>query len=369
MTRRLISSLVALAARARACSGAEARDSVAGGEKRPHVPVRTAAVQTRDLDETLALTGTLVPRAQVTVVAEISARLERVLKTKAIALAAVSCSPSSTTPTTACRTIARRPCSTWPRPTAPRHGGEGARRQPAEDRRHHRQGSPLGAGRACRWPRRRMAQARASSRSPRSRSPGPRSRRPSAAGSPKRHADPGAIVGPGTPLYHARGRRGARVPGLGAVGRLRQGEGGRAVDVTVDALPGLPTEGGSTASRRWWMSARGRSRSSVEVPGSAELVGGLFARAHRERGRSAGQHCGAAGGAPARRRRSRRRRRRSSLQTVRPSARRDGRRRGAGRGPGDERPERGRQWWCSIRRARSAPGRRCRSSGATKAGS
>ena len=44
------------------------------------IPVRTATVQTRDLAETLALTGTLDPRAEVTVVPEISARIERVLR-------------------------------------------------------------------------------------------------------------------------------------------------------------------------------------------------------------------------------------------------------------------------------------------------
>jgi multidrug efflux pump subunit AcrA (membrane-fusion protein) len=44
------------------------------------IPVRTATVQTRDLVETLSLTGTLNPRSQVTVVPEISARLDSVLK-------------------------------------------------------------------------------------------------------------------------------------------------------------------------------------------------------------------------------------------------------------------------------------------------
>ena len=43
------------------------------------IPVRTAAVETRDLTETLTLTGTLDPRARVPVVAEVAARLLRVL--------------------------------------------------------------------------------------------------------------------------------------------------------------------------------------------------------------------------------------------------------------------------------------------------
>ena len=44
------------------------------------IPVRTAPVETRDLTETLTLTGTLNPRAQVPVVAEVSARLLTILK-------------------------------------------------------------------------------------------------------------------------------------------------------------------------------------------------------------------------------------------------------------------------------------------------
>jgi len=44
------------------------------------VAVRTARVEARDLAETLLLTGTLKPRAQVELVAEVAARLERVLR-------------------------------------------------------------------------------------------------------------------------------------------------------------------------------------------------------------------------------------------------------------------------------------------------
>ena len=59
------------------CSGSAKTASV---EKPWGVPVRTAAVESRDLDETLVLTGTLRPRAQVQVVAELQARLLKVLK-------------------------------------------------------------------------------------------------------------------------------------------------------------------------------------------------------------------------------------------------------------------------------------------------
>lgn len=44
------------------------------------VPVRTVRAVARDLEDELVLTGTLRPRAQVQVVAEVSARLKRVLR-------------------------------------------------------------------------------------------------------------------------------------------------------------------------------------------------------------------------------------------------------------------------------------------------
>jgi RND family efflux transporter MFP subunit len=44
------------------------------------VAVRTAKIAARDLEETLVLTGTLRPRAQVELPAEVAARLERVLR-------------------------------------------------------------------------------------------------------------------------------------------------------------------------------------------------------------------------------------------------------------------------------------------------
>src|SRR5688572_1114660 len=80
-TKTFLFILVIAAAGATACSGTEA-DAPSAVETVRSVPVRTATVQTRDLAETLSLTGTLDPRSEVTVVPEIAARLERVLKTE-----------------------------------------------------------------------------------------------------------------------------------------------------------------------------------------------------------------------------------------------------------------------------------------------
>jgi len=76
----LLAGLGAAALAASACGGqTEAETSVTTEQK---IPVRTAAVATRDLTELLTLTGTLDPRAKVMVVAEVPARLLRVLKTE-----------------------------------------------------------------------------------------------------------------------------------------------------------------------------------------------------------------------------------------------------------------------------------------------
>ena len=96
------------------------------------------------------LTGTLRPRAQVQVVAEVQARL---LKVRARRGGRVG---RGRDPGRA----RRHRLPPVPRPgqgrpgrgrgqPQPRPGREGARREPAEDRRHHRQGPPVGAGGAA----------------------------------------------------------------------------------------------------------------------------------------------------------------------------------------------------------------------------
>ena len=64
-THAALSLLVLLAT---ACGGA-AQSAPPVTEKQRTVPVRTAAVTTRDMDDVVVLTGTLRPRAQVQVVA------------------------------------------------------------------------------------------------------------------------------------------------------------------------------------------------------------------------------------------------------------------------------------------------------------
>ncbi|HLA79699.1 MAG TPA: efflux RND transporter periplasmic adaptor subunit, partial [Vicinamibacteria bacterium] len=77
MRKTLRSSLVLSAFAAAACGGGSAG---VAPEKAKSIPVRTATVERRDLEDSMVLTGTLRPRAQVQVVAEVSARLLSVVK-------------------------------------------------------------------------------------------------------------------------------------------------------------------------------------------------------------------------------------------------------------------------------------------------
>src|SRR4051794_4462531 len=78
MRNSFLALTAAVALAAAACGGTAAETATTQVART--VPVRTATAQTRDLTETLTLTGTLDPRAEVSVVSEVSARLERVLK-------------------------------------------------------------------------------------------------------------------------------------------------------------------------------------------------------------------------------------------------------------------------------------------------
>ncbi|HET6897413.1 MAG TPA: efflux RND transporter periplasmic adaptor subunit, partial [Vicinamibacteria bacterium] len=72
MTRRNLFG-ISLAA-ALAAAGCDRTAQTAPEAKPRGVPVRTVTVQERDLHDEVVLTGTLRPRAQVQVVAEVAAR-------------------------------------------------------------------------------------------------------------------------------------------------------------------------------------------------------------------------------------------------------------------------------------------------------
>lgn len=80
-----LAGLVATLA-ATACGGPPAAAPDAAAAAPRALPVRTAPVDQRDIVETLSVTGTLRPRAEVKVIAEVTARLERVLKDEGAAV-------------------------------------------------------------------------------------------------------------------------------------------------------------------------------------------------------------------------------------------------------------------------------------------
>jgi RND family efflux transporter MFP subunit len=76
MNPRLDVPLLILALATAACG----KDETRALEKPRGLPVRTASVEARDIESTVRLTGSLKPRAQVEVVAEVGARLLRIVK-------------------------------------------------------------------------------------------------------------------------------------------------------------------------------------------------------------------------------------------------------------------------------------------------
>ena len=263
---------------AAACAGTEA-ETATPVEVVRSVPVRTAAVQTRDLSETLSLTGTLDPRAQVTVVPEVSARLERVLHNEGDRVAR---GQLLAVLDDADFRLARDRAKAYLDVAEANRAHAKAEKDRADsllktggitDKDH------LAAQVAVLVADASAAQARselaiADRQMGRSKITAPIGGRIA-----KRHADAGTVVASGTPLYtivdDSVFEFRSSVPS-GDFGKVRVGED---VVVTVDALPGFVTEG---QVNRIAPQVDTRSRAFeviIRVPGRPQLVSGLFARA------------------------------------------------------------------------------------------
>jgi membrane fusion protein (multidrug efflux system) len=271
----LLLGLVA-AAGAAACSGTQAEVPV---ETVRTIPVRTAAVQTRDLAETLSLTGTLDPRAEVTVVPEVTARLERVLRnegdrvTRGQALAILDDADFSLARDRAKANLDLTE-ATRAHALAEKERADALLKTGGITDKDH-----LSAQVAMQLANASNAQARtelaiAERQLSRSHISAPIGGRIA-----KRHADAGTIVSAGTPLYTIVDDSVFELRssvGSGDFGKLKIGA---TVTVTVDALPGFVTEGDVN---RISPQVDARSRSFeviIRLPGRPELVSGLFARA------------------------------------------------------------------------------------------
>ena len=269
--------LLAGAAAGAGCSRTEAETPVAGVDRA--VPVRTASVQTRDLAETLLLTGTLDPRAEVTVVPEVTARIERVLRgegdrvSRGQLLAVLDDADFRLSRDRASANLdvadANRAHARAEKDRADallKTGG-------ITDKDHLAAQVRVQVAEAS-YAQARSELAIAERQLDRSRITAPIGGRIA-----KRHADAGSIVNAGSPLYTIVDDsvfEFRAAVASGDFGKLKVGE---KVTVTADALPGFVTDG---EVNRISPQVDVKSRSFeviIRVPGRPELVSGLFARA------------------------------------------------------------------------------------------
>ncbi len=255
---------------------------------RPGVPVRTATVETRDLDHTLTLNGTLRPRQQVQVVAEVGARLLRVLKDEGArvaegeTLALLDEIDYRLAHDRALAVLAVAEANHKHALTERDRADSLLKTGGITDKDHLSAQVGLQVAEAA------MAQARVETAIAAQQRARTRIAAPFAGRVARRHADAGSMLAAGTPLYtlvdDAVFEFRASVPSTD-YGKARVGA---PVQIDVDALRGRPVTG-RVARIAPLVDERTRVfEIVVEVPGGGDLVGGLFARAHVRVGRVAG---------------------------------------------------------------------------------
>lgn len=276
MTTRSFVLLVAPLALA-ACSGGKAEDVAAAAPR--GVPVRTATVTARDLDETLVLTGTLKPRAQVQLVAEVAARLEKLLRdegaavTRGETLALLDETDYRLARDRAQAALAVAEANRAQAATEKERADNLVKTGGITDKDHLAAQVGLQVAEAS------LAQVRAEAAIAGQQYERTRVKAPFAGRIGKRWADAGAMLAVGTPLFtlvdDSLLEFEAPVPSRD-LARVRLGA---AVTVSVDAAPGAAFDG-RVARIAPLVDERTRSfKVVVAVPGRKELVGGLFARA------------------------------------------------------------------------------------------
>jgi membrane fusion protein (multidrug efflux system) len=267
----------AAAVGAAACSGTEAETAAVGTERT--IPVRTATVETRDLAETLSLTGTLDPRAEVVVVPEISGRIDRVLRNEGDRVsrgqllavldatdARLSLDRAKANLAVAEANLAHARAESDRADALLKTGG-------ITDKDH------LAAKVAVQLAEASHAQGRSEIAIINRQLDRAQITAPIDGRIAKRHADAGTIANAGTPLYTIVDDSVFEFRssvGSSDFAKLKVGE---AVTVTVDALPGFVTEG-KVSRISPQIDTRSRSfEAIILVPGRPQLVSGLFARA------------------------------------------------------------------------------------------
>ena len=268
----LAAALVPLAA----CSGPKADPA---SQAPLGIAVRTAPVQRRDLPEDVVLTGTLKPRAQVQVVAEVQARLLRVLRdegarvAKGDVLAVLDETDYRLTNDRARAGMAVAEANRAHAQTEKERADSLLKTGGITDRDH------LAAQVALQVADAGLAQARAETAITAQQLARTQVRAPFAGRVAKRIPDAGAMLAPGAPLFTLVDDSvlefKAPVPSRDFA-KVRIGA---AVELGIDALGGARVSG-RIARIEPLVDERSRSFVAVvEVPGRSDLVGGLFARA------------------------------------------------------------------------------------------
>jgi membrane fusion protein (multidrug efflux system) len=243
------------------------------------VPVRTATVVARDLDETLVLTGTLKPRALVELPAEVAARLERVLRDEGARVAkgetlALLDDTDYRLASDRARAALAVADANRAHALAERERADNLLKTGGITDKDH-----LSAQVALQVAEASLAQARADAAISAQQYERTRVRAPFAGRIGKRHADAGAMLAAGAPLFTLVDDSVLEFEAQVASRDLAKVRLGAPVSVSVDALPGTVIPG-KVARVAPLVDERTRSfKAVVEVKGRQGLVGGLFARA------------------------------------------------------------------------------------------
>jgi RND family efflux transporter MFP subunit len=275
-----LTGAIALATLAAGCAG-EGRTtdtSVAPATVRA-VPVRTTIVATRDLDEKLELTGTLKPKAQVQVVAEVAARLLTLTKDEGSAvrkgetIATLDCTDYSLAHQRARAALAVTEANLAHANTERDRAEQLIKTGGITDKDRLAAQVQLQLAEAA-LTQGKVEVAIAAQQVARCEVQAPITGHVS-----QRHADAGAMLANGSPILTLVDDSVLEFRASVTSADYDKVKLGAAVDVTVDAVPDFATRG---VVARIAPIVQERSRSFevvVRVPGSASLVSGLFARA------------------------------------------------------------------------------------------
>jgi RND family efflux transporter MFP subunit len=274
-TSRSVALLLAAAVPLTGCGGS----AETATEKPRGVPVRTAPVERRDLDDLLVLTGTLRPRAQVQVVAEISARLLKVVKDEGApvaegeTLAVLDDIDYRLAHERARAALAVAEAGKAHAIVEKERADNLLKTGGITDKDHLAAQVSLQVAEAS------LAQARAETAIAGQQHSRAQVKAPFAGRVAKRMADPGAMLTSGTPLFTLVDDSVLEFRAAVPSADYGKAQVGAPVDVTVDALPGFATKG-RVARVTPLVEERTRSfEVVVQVPGAKNLIGGLFARA------------------------------------------------------------------------------------------